>query len=137
MNLPRGGASTDELVGIKVVAARTGLTERTIVYWQEQGLFEASAQTTPRAGRVRTHAGHRRYSPADVARVELIRDWQATFGLSLAAIRRLLAGDAGGAAPSAPGLRLRRLRVRNSAGRAHYRWRAVFNRTSTAALRWA
>ncbi len=63
------------------VASRTGLTTRTLRYWEEQGLLAPSAH---RSG------GERRYAETDVARVTRIRDLQELLGFSLAEVRVVL-----------------------------------------------
>ena len=63
------------------VAKLTGLTTRTLRYWEELGLI------TPSSYRGR---GERLYSPTDMARVTRIRDLQELLGFSLAEVRVVL-----------------------------------------------
>jgi MerR family transcriptional regulator, repressor of the yfmOP operon len=70
------GAETPEgpLLGIGAAAQRLGVSERALRYYQQLGLL-VPASTTP--------GGMRRYSPADLARVERIRELQSLLGLNL------------------------------------------------------
>lgn len=61
------------------VAERTGLSLRTVRYYDEMGVAEPSA---------RSEAGYRLYSEADVARLELLKRMKS-FGLSLDEMRGL------------------------------------------------
>ncbi|HVC71058.1 MAG TPA: MerR family transcriptional regulator [Acidimicrobiales bacterium] len=63
------------------VAKLTGLTTRTLRYWEEQGLVTPSSY----GGN-----GDRHYSAADMARVTRIRDLQKLLGFSLAEVRVVL-----------------------------------------------
>ena len=63
------------------LAQRTGVTTRTLRYWEEQGLLRPSGH---RGG------GERLYLPADMARVTRIRDLQELLGFSLAEVRVVL-----------------------------------------------
>src|SRR5664280_1115846 len=63
------------------VAKLTGLTTRTLRYWEEQGLISPSSYR----GR-----GERLYSATDMARVTRIRDLQELLGFSLAEVRVVL-----------------------------------------------
>ena len=76
------------LLRIGELAERTGLTVRALRHYDAEGLLRPSA---------RTDAGHRRYSAADVARLQQIASLRA-LGLSLARIRDALDGDADPAA---------------------------------------
>jgi DNA-binding transcriptional MerR regulator len=67
---PAGG----ELLGIGAAAARTGVSERALRYYQQIGLL-VPACTTP--------GGLRRYSADDLARVARIRKLQTLLGLNL------------------------------------------------------
>src|SRR5690606_13040928 len=71
------------------LARRTGLTVRALHHYDAVGLLVPSA---------RTAAGHRRYTAADVARLQQIASLRA-LGLPLDAIREAL--DGGGAEPRA------------------------------------
>lgn len=66
------------------VAAHTGLTPRTLRYYEQQGLMRPAH---------RKLTGYRRYSDLDVQRILLIRQFQQLLGLSLADIRHALAID--------------------------------------------
>jgi DNA-binding transcriptional MerR regulator len=63
------------------VAKLTGLTTRTLRYWEELGLISPSSYR----GR-----GERLYSQPDMARVTRIRDLQELLGFSLAEVRVVL-----------------------------------------------
>jgi DNA-binding transcriptional MerR regulator len=63
------------------VAKQTGLTTRTLRYWEELGLLSPSSYR----GR-----GERLYSRADMARVNRIRDLQELLGFSLAEVKVVL-----------------------------------------------
>lgn len=63
------------------VAKLTGLTTRTLRYWEELGLIRPSSYR----GR-----GERLYSQTDMARVTRIRDLQELLGFSLAEVRVVL-----------------------------------------------
>jgi MerR family transcriptional regulator, repressor of the yfmOP operon len=67
------------------VAKLTGVTTRTLRYWEELGLLQPSSYRA---------SGERLYSPTDVARVTRIRNLQELLGFSLAEVRAVLnAGD--------------------------------------------
>ena len=70
-----------KLFTIEQVAARTGLTKRTLRYYEEVGLL------TPTD---RTEGNYRRYSEADIQRLERIKKLRDLLGFSLADIRELL-----------------------------------------------
>lgn len=63
------------------VAKLTGLTTRTLRYWEEMGLLAPSD---------RRESGERLYSDADIARVSRIRDLQDLLGFSLSEVRTVL-----------------------------------------------
>jgi MerR family transcriptional regulator, repressor of the yfmOP operon len=63
------------------VAARAGVTARTLRYYEELGLLTPSR---------RTSGGARRYTDEDVEAVARIRDLQEMMGLDLEAIRRIV-----------------------------------------------
>ncbi len=63
------------------VAKLTGLTTRTLRYWEELGLLNPSG---------RRQSGERLYAPSDMARVGRIRDLQELLGFSLAEVRVVL-----------------------------------------------
>jgi MerR family transcriptional regulator, repressor of the yfmOP operon len=63
------------------VAKLTGLTTRTLRYWEELGLVSPSFYGS---------GGDRQYTAADMARVTRIRDLQKLLGFSLAEVRVVL-----------------------------------------------
>ncbi|HEY7947737.1 MAG TPA: MerR family transcriptional regulator [Acidimicrobiales bacterium] len=63
------------------VAKLTGLTTRTLRYWEEMGLVSPSSYGSN---------GDRHYSAADMARVTRVRDLQKLLGFSLAEVRVVL-----------------------------------------------
>jgi len=75
--------SIDErsLFTIEQVAERTGLTKRTLRYYEEVGLLPPTD---------RTEGNYRRYSEADIQRLERIKKLRDLLGFSLADIRELL-----------------------------------------------
>jgi MerR family transcriptional regulator, repressor of the yfmOP operon len=72
------------LFTIEQVAARTGLTKRTLRYYEEVGLL-------PPTGR--TEGNYRRYSEEDIQRLERIKNLRDLMGFSLADIRELLEAE--------------------------------------------
>jgi MerR family transcriptional regulator, repressor of the yfmOP operon len=72
------------LFRIGEVAKLTGLTTRTLRYWEQLGLVRPSEYA---------EGGERRYSRADIARVGRIRDLQGLLGFSLAEVRVVLDTD--------------------------------------------
>src|SRR5947209_9145730 len=66
---------------IEQVATRTGLTKRTLRYYEEVGLL-------PPTGR--TEGNYRRYNESDVQRLERIKELRDLLGFSLNDIRDLL-----------------------------------------------
>jgi DNA-binding transcriptional MerR regulator len=66
------------------VAKLTGVTTRTLRYWEELELLHPSSYRT---------SGERLYSPADVARVTRIRNLQELLGFSLAEVRTVLSTE--------------------------------------------
>ena len=77
-------AETGPLLGIGAAAARAGVSERALRYYQQLGLI-VPACTTP--------GGLRRYSPDDIARVERIRELQSLLGLNLDEIAIVLGNE--------------------------------------------
>jgi DNA-binding transcriptional MerR regulator len=69
---------------IEAVAQRTGLTKRTIRYYEEIGLLSPSC---------RSDGGFRLFSDADVARLERINALKDSAGLTLAEIHELLEAE--------------------------------------------
>lgn len=78
MELP---GSPDVRWRIGEVAKLTGVTTRTLRYWDELGLLQPTGHGK---------GGERRYSPSDVARVGRIRKLQELLGFSLAEVRAVL-----------------------------------------------
>lgn len=74
-------AALEDLVRIEGVAARTGLTKRTLRYYEEIGLLDPPS---------RTEGGYRLYSAADVRRLERIKRMRDLLGFSLAEIREFV-----------------------------------------------
>jgi DNA-binding transcriptional MerR regulator len=70
-----------EVLRIGELAQRTGVTTRTLRYWEELGLIRPSGH---RGG------GERLYLPTDMARVTRIKDLQELLGFSLAEVRVVL-----------------------------------------------
>lgn len=69
---------------IEQVAAQTGLTKRTLRYYEEVGLL-------PPTGR--TEGNYRRYTPDDIQRLERIKNLRDLLGFSLADIRDILQAE--------------------------------------------
>lgn len=69
---------------IEQVAAQTGLTKRTLRYYEEVGLL-------PPTGR--TEGNYRRYTREDVTRLERIKNLRNLLGFSLADIRDILEAE--------------------------------------------
>lgn len=74
----------DGLLSIGSAAAKAGVTERSLRYYQELGLICPSALTK---------GGMRRYSQADLDRVARIRNLQTLLGLNLEEIARVLRNE--------------------------------------------
>lgn len=72
------------LFTIEQVAARTGLTKRTLRYYEEVGLLPPTD---------RTEGNYRRYCEADIQRLERIKELRDLLGFSLADIRELLLAE--------------------------------------------
>lgn len=73
-------ATGEDFARIEQVAARTGLTKRTLRYYEEIGLL---------APPTRTEGGYRLYSQADVLQLERIKRLKDLLGFSLAEIREI------------------------------------------------
>src|SRR5205085_12037518 len=69
---------------IEQVASRTGFTKRTLRYYEEVGLL-------PPTGR--TEGNYRRYSEADIERLERIKNLRDLLGFSLIDIRELIEAE--------------------------------------------
>ncbi|HEX4082856.1 MAG TPA: MerR family transcriptional regulator [Acidimicrobiales bacterium] len=70
-----------EMARIGEVAKLTGVTTRTLRYWEELDLLRPSSYGA---------GGERMYSPSDIARVTRIRNLQELLGFSLAEVRAVL-----------------------------------------------
>ncbi len=82
MTTPTGTTQvTPTVLRIGELAKMTGLTPRTLRYWEEQGLISPSGY---RGG------GERMYSQTDMARVTRIKDLQELLGFTLAEVRVVL-----------------------------------------------
>lgn len=66
------------------VANRTGVTQRTLRFYEERGLLQAPT---------RMDGGFRLYSENDVARVEQIKRLQSLLGLTLAEIKEMVEAE--------------------------------------------
>lgn len=80
----RTGGRQERLHGIGAVASRTGVSERTLRYYEELGLLRPAAHRT---------GGSRLYDEAGVQRVEHIRELQRLMGFNLEEIRGILAAE--------------------------------------------
>src|SRR5205823_12485611 len=69
---------------IEQVASRTGFTKRTLRYYEEVGLLPPTD---------RTGGNYRRYSEADIERLERIKNLRDLLGFSLTDIRELLEAE--------------------------------------------
>ena len=77
------GTRSEQLLGIGAAAARLGVSERALRYYQQLGLIVPAC----------TPGGMRRYSEPDLARVERIRQLQAVGGLNLDEIAVVLGNE--------------------------------------------
>ncbi len=66
------------------VADRTGVTQRTLRFYEERGLLKAP---------IRMEGGFRLYSEEDVARVEQVKRLQHLLGLTLAEIKEMVEAE--------------------------------------------
>lgn len=73
-----------DLYHIEDVAERSGLTKRTIRYWEEMGLLKPPS---------RTEGGYRLFSDDDLQRLQRIKKLKSLLGFSLAEIRDLVETD--------------------------------------------
>ena len=78
------GSPADPRYQIGEVAQRTGLTQRTLRFYEEKGLL------TPAD---RMEGGFRLYSDADIGRVELIKQLQGLLGFTLAEIKEMVEAE--------------------------------------------
>lgn len=74
----------ERLARIEQVATETGLTKRTLRYYEEIGLLDPPT---------RTEGGYRLYTPADVQRLERIKRLKDLLGFSLKEIRELVQAE--------------------------------------------
>jgi MerR family transcriptional regulator, repressor of the yfmOP operon len=74
-------SQVEQQLRIEAVARRTGLTKRTIRYYEEIGLLSPCG---------RSEGGFRLFTEADVARLERIQALKESAGLALAEIHELL-----------------------------------------------
>jgi DNA-binding transcriptional MerR regulator len=77
-------AAGEGLLRIEQVATRTGLTKRTLRYYEEIGLLEPPT---------RTEGGYRLYTETDIQRLELIKRLKDLLGFSLAEIREMVQAE--------------------------------------------
>jgi DNA-binding transcriptional MerR regulator len=80
----RERAKDEPFLQIGEVADRTGVTQRTLRFYEERGLLKAPT---------RMEGGFRLYSEDDVARVEQIRRLQSLLGLTLAEIKEMVEAE--------------------------------------------
>jgi DNA-binding transcriptional MerR regulator len=83
MSEPKASAGPGRRIG--EVAELTGVTPRTLRYYEELGLIAPGARTLPTQGR--------RYSEAEVERVRRIREMQQFLGADLGEIREVLTAE--------------------------------------------
>jgi DNA-binding transcriptional MerR regulator len=76
------GAGTSP--GERLVATLTGLTKRTLRYYEEFGLLDPPT---------RTEGGYRLYTPSDIQRLERIKRLKDLLGIELAEIREFVQVD--------------------------------------------
>src|SRR5579859_8226505 len=69
---------------IEQVAMRTNLTKRTLRYYEEVGLLPPTE---------RTEGNYRRYTEADIERLERIKDLRDLLGFSLTDIREIIGAE--------------------------------------------
>jgi DNA-binding transcriptional MerR regulator len=81
---PIPSPQSGQLLGIGAAAARAGVTERALRYYQQLGLLTPS-ECTP--------GGMRRYSDEDLARVERIRQLQTLLGFNLDEVAAVLRNE--------------------------------------------
>lgn len=74
----------DPCLQIGEVAERTGVTQRTLRFYEEKGLLKPPS---------RMEGGFRLYSEEDVQRVEQIKQLQQLLGLTLAEIKEMVEAD--------------------------------------------
>ena len=108
---PTPDAAGERLLRIQEVAADTGLTPRTIRYYEELGLLAPAA---------RSEGAYRLYDAEDLERLRFIRGLRDDAGFSLAEIGQLLEDEAARARNRAhvPDVERHRRAARDPAGRA-------------------
>ena len=84
VNEPRKNVREESLLQIGEVADRTGVTQRTLRFYEERGLLKPPT---------RMDGGFRLYSEDDVARVEQIKRLQSLLGLTLAEIKEMVEAE--------------------------------------------
>ena len=84
MASPRKPARDEPCLQIGEVADRTGVTQRTLRFYEERGLLKPPT---------RMEGGFRLYSEDDVARVEQIKRLQSLLGLTLAEIKDMVEAE--------------------------------------------
>src|SRR5438874_5464876 len=84
MASPRKAAGDEPTFQIGEVADRTGVTQRTLRFYEERGLLKPPC---------RLEGGFRLYSEEDVHRVEQIKRLQNLLGLTLAEIKDMVEGE--------------------------------------------
>lgn len=77
-------AETSSYFQIGEVAERTGLTQRTLRYYEEKGLLSAPA---------RMEGGFRLYTEEDIERIEQIKRLKDLLGFSLAEIKEIMSAE--------------------------------------------
>ncbi len=82
---PRAPIAETPLLRIQEVAAETGLTPRSIRYYEEMGLLEPAA---------RSEGAYRLYDASDLERLRSIKELRDEAGFSLAQIGQLLEDEA-------------------------------------------
>ena len=84
MSEARKSGREDTLLQIGEVADRTGVTQRTLRFYEERGLLKPPT---------RMDGGFRLYSEEDVQRVEQIKRMQSLLGLTLAEIKDMVEAE--------------------------------------------
>jgi len=81
---PAPALSEEPALQIGEVAERTGVTQRTLRFYEEKGLLKPPT---------RMEGGFRLYSEADIHRVERIKSLQQLLGFTLAEIKEMVNAD--------------------------------------------
>lgn len=84
--IPAGPAEASDAATLQIgeVAERTGVTQRTLRFYEEKGLLQPPS---------RLEGGFRLYSEQDVARVERIKRLQTLLGFTLADIKEMVEAE--------------------------------------------